>query len=113
LIDSIRPSSINEWEQFIDQVDPETYSWVEYQADAFAGLVMAPRKFLFAHYTEQIKEIEHKIKIVKSKDLLKDSYQEYIIEIIASNLAEQYAVSRDVLNWRIAKEVRIGNLVMP
>lgn len=113
LIENIRPSSVSEWEDFIDQVDPVTYGWLEYQAYAFAGLVMVPRKFLFDQYSKQIKTIEDKIEIVKSKGLPKDSYQEYVIETISSNLAGNYDVSISVLNWRISKEIQIGKLGVP
>ena len=50
LIEQIRPSSVSAWENFIDQVDGEVYGWLEYQAYAFGGLLLVPRKFLFKHF---------------------------------------------------------------
>lgn len=113
LIESIVPSSKADWKDFIARVDDETYSWLEYQAYAFAGLVLVPRKYLYKHFPEQIKDLEQKIELVKSKDLPKDSYQEYVIETIASNLTKTYDVSLSALKKRISKEVQIGKLDIP
>jgi Zn-dependent peptidase ImmA (M78 family) len=113
LIEHIRPSSVSAWENFIDQVDDEIYGWMEYQAYAFGGLLLVPRKFLLQHFIEQIKMIEKKIELVKSQNLPRDSYQEYVIEMIASNLTKIYDVSIAVLKRRILKEIELENLIIP
>ncbi len=113
LIEHIRPLSVSAWKDFIDEVNNEVYGWLEYQAYAFGGLLLVPRKFLFKHFSEQIKAIEQKIEFVKSQDLPKDSYKEYVIEMVASNLAKTYDVSFGVLKRRILKEIELGNLTIP
>ncbi|MBU1207878.1 MAG: ImmA/IrrE family metallo-endopeptidase [Proteobacteria bacterium] len=105
LIQSIRPNSVAEWEDFIIQVDPEAYEWVEWQAYTFGGLVLVPRKPLKEDFIQQILSLKQKIMQAKLAELPRDSYKEYIIEAIAKNLIEKYEVSRDVLIKRITKEV--------
>ena len=91
----------------------DAYGWLEYQAYAFGGLLLVPRKFLLKHFPEQIKALNQKIELVKSQDIPKDSYQEYIIETIAGNLSKLYDVSPGVLKKRISKEIEIGMLNVP
>ncbi|MBI4680062.1 MAG: ImmA/IrrE family metallo-endopeptidase [Nitrospirae bacterium] len=113
LIEHIRPSSVAAWKDFIDRVDVEAYGWLEYQAYAFGGLLLVPRKFLFKHFHEQITTMKQKIEFVKSQDLAKASYQEYVIEMIASNLTKSYDVSIGVLKRRILREIEIGTIEVP
>ena len=113
LIKHIRPSSVAAWKDFIDEVDGEVYGWLEYQAYAFGGLLLVPRKFLLKHFPEQIKALKQKIEFVKSQDIPKDSYREYVIETIAGNLSKTYDVSPGVLRKRISKEIEIGMLNVP
>ncbi|HDH53131.1 MAG TPA: ImmA/IrrE family metallo-endopeptidase, partial [Nitrospirae bacterium] len=113
LIKHFRPSRVAAWKDFIDKVDGEVYGWLEYQAYAFGGLLLVPRKFLLNHFPEQINALNRKIEFVKSQDLPKDSYQEYVIETIAGNLSKLYDVSPGVLKKRISKEIEIGMLNVP
>jgi hypothetical protein len=109
----IRPLSVAAWKDFIGEVDNEVYGWLEYQAYAFGGLLLVPRKFLLKHFPEQIKALKEKIEFVKSQNLTKDSYWEYVIETISGNLSKIYDVSPGVLKRRISKEIEIGTLDIP
>ncbi|RJR17601.1 MAG: ImmA/IrrE family metallo-endopeptidase [Nitrospiraceae bacterium] len=113
LMENIRPLSVAAWKEFIDRVDDEAYGWLEYQAYAFGGLLLVPRKFLFKHFREQIKAMMQKIEFVRSQDLPKASYQEYVIEMIAGNLIKSYDVSIGVLKRRIIKEIEMGTIEVP
>lgn len=113
LIKTLHPTSIGEWKDFVIQVDEEVFDWLEWQAYTFAGLILVPRKFLFEYFSCQIKALEDKLKLVKLKNLPKDSYQEYVIDAIASKLIKTFDVSIDVLRKRIAKEIEKGMLVIP
>lgn len=113
LIENIRPKSVADWKDFILQVDEEEYDWLEWQTYTFAGLVLVPRKYLFEHFPRQTEATKNKIELVKSKKLPRDSYQDYIIDAIASKLIKIYDVSIDVLRKRISKEVEKGLLIIP
>jgi Zn-dependent peptidase ImmA (M78 family) len=113
LIESIRPAGVSEWKDFISGVDIETYDWLEWQAYAFAGLLLVPREHLLQHVKEHVKRLQSKIEVIKAKGLPRDSYQEYVINAIASKLIEIYDVSVDVLYKRISKEIEKGNILIP
>lgn len=113
LIRKIHPKSIHDWKDFILRVDPDVYSWLEWQAYTFAGLLLVPRKFLFKDFSSQIRVLKKKIGLAKFKNLPKDSYREYVIDSIASKLIRKYEVSVDVLTKRINKEIEKGGLKIP
>jgi Zn-dependent peptidase ImmA (M78 family) len=113
LIEGIRPTGVSDWKEFILQIDNETYDWLEWQAYAFAGLLLVPRDHLLQHVKEHLKILQSKIEVIKAKGLPRDSYQEYVINAIASKLIEVYDVSIEVLCKRISKEIEKGNLVIP
>lgn len=113
LIESFRPLSIGDWKDFVLQVDDEVYDWLEWQAYTFAGLLLVPRKFLSKDFSLQIEALKSKIELVKSKNLPKDSYQEYIVNAVANKLIKTYDVSIDVLIKRISKEIEKGIFTVP
>ncbi len=113
LIGNIHPHNVAEWKEFILQVDQEAYDWVEWQAYTFAGMVLVPRKSLKADFVRRIEGLREKIALVKSADLPRDSYLEYIINAIATDLIEKYGVSKEVLIKRITKEVEKGTFKIP
>jgi len=105
LIQSIRPTAVAEWKDFILQVDQEAYDWVEWQAYTFAGMVLVPRGSLKENFVRRIDALKKKIALAKLADLPRDSYEEYVIDAVARNLIEKYEVSKEVLIKRITKEV--------
>jgi hypothetical protein len=112
LIQNIRPKSIPDWKDFIDNIDEETRNWLEWQAYTFGGLVLVPRTSLVGHFQYELDSLKDKIALVKSKNLPVDSYQEYVIDAIANKLVKTYDVSRDVLVKRISKEIEKGFLAI-
>ena len=113
LIQTIRPTSVAEWRDFILQVDQEAYEWVEWQAYTFGGMVLVPRASLKEDFIRRTETLKKKIARAKLAELPRDSYKEYIIEPMARNLIENYQVSKDVLIKRISKEVEKKILVIP
>jgi Zn-dependent peptidase ImmA (M78 family) len=113
LIEAIHPKSVTDWQNFISNVDKETYDWLEWQAYSFAGLLLVPRNSLKKHFRRQLHALKDKIDLVKSKGLPPDSYREYLIDSIAHRLIRAYDVSIDVLTRRISKEIEKGLLVLP
>jgi Zn-dependent peptidase ImmA (M78 family) len=113
MLEQIRPRSHEEWEDFISHVDNEAYEWLEWQAYAFGGLVLAPREHLLKHCDELMSSLIKKIELAKSSSLPKESYAEYVIDAMASRLIKTYDVSIGVLRKRITKEVEKGNIRIP
>ena len=116
LIKEINPASVAEWEDFYLKVDEDSYSWVEYQAYSFAGLILVPRIPLLKDYAAAIAPLFDKIKKARAAGFglsNDDSYNEYVIDSISQKLTPKYDVSIGVLKKRLFKEVAIGNLTIP
>ncbi len=113
IIENVHPNSVDKWKDFILEIDEEKYDWLKWQAYTFGGLLLVPRRYLLQHAKEQLKILRSKIKIVKARSIPKDSYQEYVINAIASKLVDVYDVSKDVLDKRITKEIEKGNIIIP
>lgn len=87
--------NIDGWKKFIEEFPEKEYSWFEWQAYEFAGLVLAPFNHMekrFRYHARQIKALG-----IQNNDVIIDR----IIEL----LAEDFVVSREVIQRRFAKEV--------
>jgi IrrE N-terminal-like domain len=71
--------SLNEWKQFQKDVDEADYSWVEYQAYAFAGLVLVPTGHLKAQFQRAAEAAE---RIGFSRQGEPEAFLEYITEVL-------------------------------
>lgn len=86
---------IEDWKTFIEKFPEKDYSWFEWQANEFAGLVLVPFNHLekrFQYHAKQIKTLG-----IQNNEVVVDR----IIEL----LAEDFIVSREVIQRRLAKEV--------
>jgi len=110
LIGSFHPRSIADWSKFILTVDDETYGWLEWQAYTFAAAILVPRVSLKKNFRNELKLLQPKIDLIRSKGLSVESSQDYIVNAIATKLIGIYDVSTDVLNKRISKELEKGYL---
>ena len=90
---------MNQWKQFQREVDKADYDWLEYQAYAFAGLVLAPTGHLKAQFQSAANAAE---RIGFSRQGEPEAFYEYVIE----TLREVFEVSDAV----IAKRLRSENL---
>jgi Zn-dependent peptidase ImmA (M78 family) len=110
LIASFHPQSVADWSRFVLGIDEETYGWLEWQAYSFAAAVLVPRLSLRQNFYKELKLLQPKIDLIRSKGLSVESSQDYIINAIATKLIGIYDVSDDVLNKRISKELEKGYL---
>ena len=89
-----------EWKKFIETFPEKEYSWFEWQAYEFAGLVLVPTYHLqrrLRYYTKQLKALS-----IKSETVILDRS----IEL----LTKDFVVSREVIQRRINKELKNQNL---
>jgi hypothetical protein len=95
IFEGIKFSSIEEWKKFQLQVCPEDYSWLEWQAYSFAGLVLVPPN----HLKEEFEACEIR---AKADGLSPGSEATlwYICEVLAST----FEVSREVIEKRTDKD---------
>lgn len=100
-LSQVQINSIEEWKQFIEQVDPEDYGRMEFQGYAFGGLVLVPPDHLSRQFDEHLFEIEELIKQAKGFGLDRKTYLEYAQEAMTRKLAPIFDVSPAVISKRI------------
>lgn len=84
------------WKRIIESTDEDALKWCEYQANSFAGLVLAPSPELNHAYRETLAEV------CESLDLGEDDG--FVQEAVAQRLAEMFLVSEEVIRRRLQFE---------
>jgi hypothetical protein len=97
-------SSIAEWKNVVDQLNPSDHSKMEYQSNVFAGQVLVPKEFLRVEFKEQLRILEPQIEQARSSGLSRDDYVHTVLYEIANGLSPKFDVSVDVLTRRIEFE---------
>ncbi len=100
-IQQINWSSIEEWINVYNNIDDKDISFMEYQAYVFAGLVLVPRNFLQASFSDCLPSLDNRIKTAKQNDLVREDYIEHAIFLMADLLSSRFEVSKDVIEKRI------------
>lgn len=83
--------SIKEWQSFIGRLSPKQYSWFEWQAYEFAGLILVPT-------THLDKRLRHHEKYIKSLGI---QNEEVILDQAIEELSKDFVVSREVIQRRL------------
>jgi Zn-dependent peptidase ImmA (M78 family) len=86
--------TMGEWKKFIKNFPEKEYSWLEWQANEFAGLVLVPSHHLkkrLSYHTKQLKALS-----------IKDEY--VILDRVVELLSKDFVVSRDVIRRRLHRE---------
>lgn len=90
-------STIKEWKRFIEDIDLQDYEWLEWQAYAFAGLILVPPVPLKKKFAEAVHQANAAgLSIRKVGDVAK--------LYIASWLAKEFDVSSQVIEKRLEKD---------
>jgi hypothetical protein len=97
-------SSIAEWKNMVDQINPSDRSKMEYQGYTFAGLVLVPQEFLKTEFKEQLRLLKPRIEQAQLNDLSRDDYVHTVLDEITCGLSPRFEVSTDVLSRRIEFE---------
>lgn len=85
---------IEEWRRFIENFPEKEYSWFEWQAYEFAGLILVP-------CTHLAKRLKYHIKKIKTLGIqLEEIIQDRVIEL----LAKDFVVSREVVQRRLLRD---------
>ena len=93
----LRYTTIAEWKQAVAAIDPDQYGFIEFQAYAFAGLILVPPGPLAKHY----KRLESQ---AAEAGIQFDSLTPKEKNIIGDNLSEIFGASRDVVVRRLTKD---------
>ena len=94
---ALKFASLDEWKQFQREVDESDYNWLEYQAYAFAGLVLVPTGHLRAQF-QSAAEAAERIGFTRQGEA--EAFLEYVAEV----LREVFQVSVAVIAKRLRYE---------
>jgi Zn-dependent peptidase ImmA (M78 family) len=92
-----RFSKVSEWKQFISELDEETHGWLEWQAYAFAGLILVPALPLK-------QRLQQAYRLAARKRLSPAQAGDVARLYIVSWLAKQFEVSSQVIERRLDKD---------
>jgi hypothetical protein len=89
--------SIAEWKQVISSIEDEDYGWMEWHANAFAGLVLVPPATLRAQTALCLKRVQEHAPSAKEEP---EAYREFV-ELC---LSQAFEVSTEVIAKRMEKD---------
>lgn len=95
ILEKLKFSTVEEWKKFQLDVDAEDYSWLEYQAYSFAGLVLVPPDHLRAEF-----EACEGMARAEGVTLGSDAAYWYIAEALSGT----FQVSSGVIEKRLRKD---------
>ena len=87
-------SNIDNWRKFVASFPKDQYSWVEWHANVFAGLVLVPPAQLAKRYKYHAKQVKR----------LNIYNPEVALEAVSRFLAEDFVVSAEVIKRRLEKD---------
>ena len=93
-IQHLRPTSIDEWKNFILNMPDSLISKVETQANMFASYLLIPREHLVISLEEMREEISKALKIIG------DDY-ETLIDFLTPHIARKFDVTRQAMYFRL------------
>ena len=90
-------TTADDWKKFIENFEEKQYYWFEWQAYEFAGLILVPTDYLIGRHTYHIKRI-------RSFGIVNE---DVILDAVIEFLAEDFIVSRDVIQRRLKRDIKI------
>lgn len=91
---AVAPASISDWKKFVRELPERDREWLEWQAYAFAGLVLAPRKPLAEAYREAVRVADEAgLDLERNADVAR--------QYIATSIAKVFGVSGAVIEKRL------------
>lgn len=93
----MKPSSVEDWKEIIDEIPNHVIRRLEYQANEFAGRLLVPIEHLLKSF-QIVKE-----DLFLMKDFIGNNYYESFA-FIAAPLGKEFGVSDDVMLKRLKKE---------
>ncbi len=98
LYEEARIQSVRDWEALQASISEDDYAWLEWQANAFAGLVLVPSIELSQRFKAGVAVAKEAG--MSDATLWSDAGKTYL----ADWLADQFDVSRDVIEKRLDKD---------
>ena len=103
-------NSIEDWRNFIINVEEREYEYLEIQANNFAGHFLVPHKLLEKYFKIELSKLIKKISSSNFKALRREDYLDVAVSLISSRLSPIFRVSRQVIKIRLEKSHLIGQI---
>jgi hypothetical protein len=94
-------SSVKQWAQVVEQIDPRDHSKMEFQANSFAGLLLVPPNHLETEFVAGLQSLDSELDQARTNGLKRRDYVQYVLEQLAYSLSPGFQVSTDVMAKRI------------
>lgn len=104
IFENIRIQSVTDLKSFIEEINQEDYSWLEYQGYSFAGLLLVPPAELKRRLCDHLGELEPFISTCRQRKIAKKDYLGPAKEFLAGRLSPEFDVSTGVIIKRIEKD---------
>lgn len=105
LYQSVEVRNISDWSEVQRQIGEDDYSWFEYQANAFAGLVLVPPARLKARFTRRVGEAQEEG--LDRSAIVRFPLRQRLIE----GLASEFVVSEQTMTIRLEKDGLLPPLI--
>ena len=89
--------SVVEWKEFLNAIPEKEHGWLEYQANAFAGLALVPKN-------ELVRASETCMQMIRGEGIDIADDWDFAWSRIAAFLAKQFEVSSEVIERRLQKD---------
>jgi len=100
--------SIQTWKSFINSIPDDVHGWYEWQAYAFAGLVLVPEKPLRATVASHLARVGERL---KRESIPIASVRDTVWDIVLARVAKEFEVSVDVIQKRAEKDSALEKLL--
>ncbi len=88
---------LESWRRAYEAISEEDHGWLEFQANAFAGLVLVPPAHLAEQFNDAVRTAaQHNVSLAGASDVAR--------RMIAGDLARRFFVSTAVIERRIEKD---------
>jgi len=101
--ESTNIKNLNDWKNFIINVDEEEYHYLELQANNFAGHFLVLQNHLDRHFKAQLKNLIKDSQTKYFSGIKREDYIDLILRIISKKLSSVFEVSSQVIRIRIEK----------
>jgi len=100
-LDPYPSSSIDEWKQILEDINPADHDKMEFQGYSFGGLVLVPRKELERQFNEFLPDVMPLVDKAKLNNVSREDYLDYAKDKLASLLVPVFQASTETITRRI------------
>ncbi|MFP4057457.1 MAG: ImmA/IrrE family metallo-endopeptidase [Candidatus Brocadiia bacterium] len=93
--------SVQEWKAFINSIPPEEHGWYEWQAYAFAGLVLVPSEPLRESLGRHFREVSDR---VAQEGIRLAAVYDRVWDMVLDTVGKEFEVSTQVIQKRVDKD---------